>query len=296
MQGFWLALAAYIIWGTFPLYFYFLKHVIPLEVLSNRIIWSFLVTLVIIALLQRFRAFWSFFFTRRSMPWLIISSLLIAVNWLIYIWAVSQGRVIEASLGYYITPLVSLLLARLFLKERLHPLQALGGLLAALAVAWEVYMPKQAPWIALSLALSFGSYGLVRKRFPVDGLYGLTAETLWLLPFALMWLIWQALYFPTSLHFADDSHTTWLLVGSGMLTAIPLLLFAAAAKRLDLSIVGFIMYINPTMQFLIAVFILKEDYDPKRLLTFALIWLALAIFMAGIWRSHKRQSVTRPTS
>jgi chloramphenicol-sensitive protein RarD len=224
------------------------------------------------------------------MRWLALTSLLISANWLIFIWAVAQHRVMEASLGYYMTPLVSLLLARVLLKEALHPLQAVAGGLAAVAVGWELFSLGSFPWVSLSLALSFGFYGLVRKRYPVDGLNGLTVETMLIFPLAISWLVWQFMSPAYELDFGGDLTTTLLLVASGIMTAIPLLLFAAAAKRLDLSVVGFIMYINPTMQFLIAVLIFKEDFPPQRLVTFLFIWTALVLFMWGMWMGNKQSA------
>lgn len=289
MQGLLLALSAYIIWGCFPLFFNLLSHVPSLEVLANRIVWSVVATLLLILLLGKRNQLLEVLKNRQLMPWLALTSVLISANWLLFIWAVTQHRVMEASLGYYMTPLISLLLARLLLKEALHPLQAVAGALATVAVVWELYSLGSLPWISLTLALTFGFYGLVRKRYPVDGLCGLTVEASLVLPIALLWLFWQ-FWSPTqNLLFGETTDTTLLLIASGIMTAIPLLLFAAAAKRLDLSVVGFIMYINPTLQFLIAVFIFKEDFPPQRVVTFVLIWTALVLFMWGMWQARKAQ-------
>ncbi|WP_417584546.1 EamA family transporter RarD [Nitrincola sp.] len=290
MQGLLLALAAYTIWGCFPLFFNLLSHVSSVEVLANRIIWSMLVTMLVILVLGKRDSFVRLLKDPVLMRWLALTSLLISANWLIFIWAVAQHRVMEASLGYYMTPLISLLLARVLLKEALHPLQAIAGGLAAVAVGWELFSLGSFPWVSLSLALSFGFYGLVRKRYPVDGLNGLTVETMLIFPLALGWLAWQFISPAYQLDFGGDLTTTLLLVASGVMTAIPLLLFAAAAKRLDLSVVGFIMYINPTMQFLIAVLIFKEDFPPQRLVTFLFIWTALVLFMWGMWMANKKSS------
>ncbi len=288
MQGLVMALAAYLLWGCFPLFFNLLSHVSSTEVLANRIIWSLVSTLFVILLLRKRETLMALMRNPELMKWLALTSVLISANWLIFIWSVAQHRVMEASLGYYMTPLVSLLLARILLKESLHPLQAVAGGLAALAVAWEVYSLGSLPWISLALAMTFGFYGLVRKRYPVDGLSGLTIETMLIFPIALSWLLWQ--YWSTShqLMFGGDLSTTLLLMASGVVTAVPLLLFASAAKRLDLSVVGFIMYINPTMQFIIAVFIFQEDFPPQRLVTFIIIWTALILFMWGMWQSRQQ--------
>lgn len=288
MQGLLMALAAYLLWGCFPLFFNLLSHVPSIEVLANRVIWSMVATLLVILALGKRNTLFALLKNPELMRWLALTSLLISANWLIFIWAVAQHRVMESSLGYYMTPLVSLLLARVLLKESLHPLQAVAGALATTAVLWELYSLGSLPWVSLTLAMSFGFYGLVRKRYPVDGLSGLTVETLLIFPIAITWLIWQ-FWSPTqNLLFGEDLSTTLLLMASGIVTAVPLLLFAAAAKRLDLSVVGFIMYINPTMQFLIAVLIFKEDFPPQRLVTFVIIWTALVLFMWGMWQSRQK--------
>lgn len=289
MQGLLLAIAAYAIWGGFPLFFHYLSHVSATEVLAHRIIWSLLATLLIGILLGRWRTLTRLIINKQQMAWLAVSSLLIAVNWLIYIWAVSEQRVLEASLGYFITPVMSLLLARLVLQERLHKLQAAAAVLAVLAIIWELISLGALPWVGLSLSIAFALYGLIRKMHPVDGLNGLTAECLWLLPFTLIWLGWQAWFVPGALAFGGDDFTTWMLVSAGLITALPLVLFAMAAKRADLSVVGFFMYLNPTLQFLIGVFVLHEAYPPERLITFVLIWIGMLLFIAGMWQQRKQQ-------
>lgn len=289
MYGLIFAIAAYVIWGSFPLYFSYLNSVSAVEVLSHRILWSLLATTVVGLLLGRGRKLIKTFADKKLLLWLALSSLLIAINWLIFIWAVSQHRVLEASLGYFITPVMSLLLASWLLKEQLHPLQAWAGVLATIAVLWEWLSLGSIPWVGLSLALAFALYGLIRKKHPVDGVNGLTIETLWLAPVALVWILWQATNVDYNLAFGESSQLTLLLIGSGFLTALPLVLFAMAASRVDLSVVGFIMYINPTIQFVIGVFVLKESYPPERLITFAIIWIALLFFIAGMWKKHHQQ-------
>lgn len=291
MYGLIFAIAAYVIWGSFPLYFSYLNSVSAVEVLSHRILWSLLATTVVGLLLGRGRKLIKTFADKKLLLWLALSSLLIAINWLIFIWAVSQHRVLEASLGYFITPVMSLLLASWLLKEQLHPLQAWAGVLATIAVLWEWLSLGSIPWVGLSLALAFALYGLIRKKHPVDGVNGLTIETLWLAPVALVWILWQATNVDYNLAFGESSQLTLLLIGSGFLTALPLVLFAMAASRVDLSVVGFIMYINPTIQFVIGVFVLKESYPPERLITFAIIWIALLFFIAGMWKKHHQQQI-----
>lgn len=289
MYGLIFAIAAYVIWGSFPLYFSYLNSVSAIEVLSHRILWSLLATMLVGLLLGRGRKLIKTFADKKLLLWLALSSLLIAINWLIFIWAVSQHRVLEASLGYFITPVMSLLLARWLLKEQLHPLQAWAGVLATIAVLWEWFSLGRLPWVGLSLALAFALYGLIRKKHPVDGVNGLTIETLWLAPVAFVWILWQASNSDYNLAFGDSIQLSLLLIGSGLLTALPLVLFAMAASRVDLSVVGFIMYINPTIQFVIGVFVLKEAYPPERLITFGIIWIALIFFIAGMWKKHQQR-------
>ncbi|MDT8310588.1 MAG: EamA family transporter RarD [Methylophaga sp.] len=292
MHGLLLAITAYAIWGGFPLFFHYLSHVSATEVLAHRIIWSLLATLLIGILLGRWRSLMRLVINKKQMAWLAVSSLLIAINWLIYIWAVSEQRVLEASLGYFITPVMSLLLARLILKERLHTLQAAAAVFAVLAIIWELISLGALPWVGLSLSIAFALYGLIRKIHPVDGLNGLTAECLWLLPFTLIWLGWQARFIPGALAFGGDQFTTWMLVSAGLITALPLVLFAMAAKLADLSVVGFFMYLNPTLQFLIGVFVLHEAYPPERLITFVLIWIGMLLFIAGMWQQRQQKIPT----
>jgi chloramphenicol-sensitive protein RarD len=288
MQGLTLAILAYSIWGIFPLFFSYLNHVSPVEVLSHRIIWSLVATFSLALVLGRGRLLRKALEQKTTLIWLGVSSLLIAVNWLVYIWAVGQHRVLEASLGYFIMPVVSLLMGRLILKEALHPLQAWAGVVAAIAVLWELWSFGALPWVGVVLAFAFAFYGLVRKVHPIDGLNGLTIETLWLLPLAAGFVSWQALTQQSDMGFGLDTSTTVLLICSGFLTALPLVLFAMATRRINLSIVGFIMYINPTIQFLIGVYVLNEHFPQERLVTFILVWLALLLFVAGLWRQLKQ--------
>ncbi len=289
MQGLVLAVLAYSIWGIFPLFFSYLNHVSPVEVLSHRIIWSLVATFSLGLMLQRGRLLVKALQDKKTLIWLGVSSLLIAVNWLVYIWAVGQHRVLEASLGYFIMPVVSLLMGRLILKEALHPLQAWAGVLAAVAVLWELWSFGALPWVGVVLSFAFAFYGLVRKVHPIDGLNGLTIETLWLLPLALGFVGWQLLSADSQMGFGLDNTTTTLLIVSGFLTALPLVLFAMATSRINLSIVGFIMYINPTIQFLIGVFVLNEHFPPERMVTFILVWIALFLFVAGLWQQLRQK-------
>ena len=285
MRGLLLALSAYIIWGAFPLYFSYLSHVASLEVLSNRVIWAFVVTLIAVLMMGKRQEIVALLKSPRALGWLSLSSFLIGVNWLIFIWAVANQRVLESSLGYFMTPLVSMALGRLLLSEKINALQATAGLLAAIAVVFELVTLGKLPWLSLALAFSFGFYGLVRKQQPVGSLTGLTVETLMMLPFALWYMVH---------HYGDwvlgvDLQASAFLMASGIVTAIPLFLFAAAAKQLDLTVIGFVMYINPTMQFLTAIWIFNEAYTVQRLWTFGLIWIAMLFFLAGLWQISRQK-------
>lgn len=290
-------LSAYTIWGLFPWYFHFLSHVNPWQVLTQRIIWSFLLVSVMALFIRHWSLIKTAITQRNILLGLLLSSLLIAANWLIFIWAVGQGRVLESSLGYFITPLVSVVLARVFLKESLDIYRLSACLLAIMGVLWLVIQLGVLPWISLSLALSFGFYGLVRKKVPVDSLTGLWVETGILLPFALTWWLWLEWQGQSQL-FAENLQTTFLLIFSGALTAAPLLLFASAANRLSLTAVGFMMYINPTMQFLTAVYLLKEQFNHQQLIAFIFIWIALVVFSIGAVRQQnaKNQALITPAA
>lgn len=281
-------LSAYFIWGLFPWYFHFLTHVEPLQVLMQRIIWSFLLVASISLLLVRGQAVWAALRSAAVIRGLLLSSLLIAANWLIFIWAVGQGRVIESSLGYFLTPLVSVLLAGLFLHEKLDAYRITACVLAVLGVLWLVVHLGSLPWVSLSLAASFGLYGLVRKQVTVDSLTGLLVETGLLLPLAISYWLWLETQ-GTSQFLSAGSHTTFLLVFSGAVTAVPLLLFASGAKRLSLTAIGFMMYVNPTMQFFTAIYLLDEPFTRDQLVAFAFIWVALAIFSLGAIQQQKQR-------
>lgn len=286
MRGLLLAISAYGLWGCFPLFFSLLADVSPFEVLAHRIVWAYFFTSLVIIGLGRRKQLAALIANRRALGWLSLSAVLISINWLVFIWAVSAGRVLESSLGYFITPLVSLFLGRLLLKESMNRWQVIAGIIATAAVLFELVAIGRLPWVSLVLACSFGLYGLVRKMQPVDSLNGLQVETMVVAPVALLYLAW--LWSSGQMMFAQSWSNTTLLIAAGAVTAVPLLLFAAAARQLDLIVVGFIMYLNPTLQFLSAVFIFDEVYPPQRLLTFILIWIAMGFFMTGLLQAHRR--------
>jgi chloramphenicol-sensitive protein RarD len=286
------AALAFLCWGLFPLYFHALGEVPPLQILANRMLWSLAFLLIVLALRRQWswlgqvrqpRVFWSF----------AASAVLLAGNWLLYIWAVNNGHVIEASLGYFITPLVNIMFGFLLLKERLRPLQWVVIGIAALGVAWLTWQSGTAPWIALGLAATFGGYGLLRKTAALGALEGLSFETMVLFPVAAVYVAWLTLHGENAFVTTPSDTTRWLLVASGPITAIPLLLFANGARQIPLSILGLLQYLGPTIQFLLGVLLFKEAFTSERLVGFALIWLAVALF-AGEGLFQRGRSTPAP--
>ena len=285
VRGFLYGLIAYSLWGVFPLFFYLLRTVPASEVLLHRIIWSFLFVAAILLLLGWQQRVTAAVTSPALLRGLLLSSFLVSFNWLVFIWAVGNGRVLESSLGYFLTPLFSVFLARVFLAERLNREQAIAILLAVAGVGWLVMRLGALPWVSLALAISFGLYGLVRKRLAVDTLTGLTVETALLTPLALAYWIYLILQQQASFYHAGWSMSLLLIV-SGIVTATPLLLFASAARRLSLTVVGFMMYINPSLQFLVGLYVLHEPFSVDQLIGFCFIWSALAVFTAGTIRGR----------
>ena len=271
-------LAAYFCWGFFPVYFKSVQVVPPLEMVAHRICWSLAFLLVLIAWKGAWREIRTLLSRPKSLAALAVSTLLIATNWLVFIYAVSAGEVLESSLGYFINPLVSVLLGFVFLRERLERLQWLSIILAASGVIYLAASYGAVPWISLLLAASFGLYGLIRKALlHVEPLVGLTVETLLLAPFALVYLV-VLHQRGTGIFLASSGRLDLLIPMAGIVTAIPLLLFAAAAKRLRLATVGFLQYITPTMHFLLAVTVYGETFTHTHLVSFLFIWCGLALY------------------
>ena len=279
---------AFLCWGLFPLYFHAISDVPPMQILVHRVLWS----LLFLAVILTARRQWAWLGALRSRPRVIgsfaISSLLLSGNWLLYIWAVNNGHVVDASLGYFITPLINVMLGFLLLHERLRRLQWLAIGLAACGVAWLTWQAGQVPWIALLLAASFGGYGLLRKTAALGALEGLSFETLILFPLALAYMLWLAWHGQSGFVNTDSTATRALLLASGPITAIPLLLFAAGARRLPLAVLGLLQYIAPTGQLLIGVWVFHESFTPERMLGFLVIWTALGLYAAeGLWSSRR---------
>ncbi|MDX5336101.1 MAG: EamA family transporter RarD, partial [Marinobacter sp.] len=249
-KGVLYGLAAYTLWGSFPLYFALFEGIPAWEVLIHRVIWSCLFLAIVISLLTRWPAVIAALKQPKRLGFVLGCAVFIALNWGVYIYAVETRHVLQASLGYFLTPLVNVAMGLLILGERISRLQVVAVTLAAVAILYQFVLLGELPWITLVLAFSFGTYGLMRKKVELDGLSGLFVETLLLLPLGLVTLAWLSLAGLS--HFGGTSYSTLLLLSSGAVTAIPLLAFAGAARRLKLSTVGFLMYINPTIQFLIA--------------------------------------------
>lgn len=274
--GFLACLGCYTIWGLLPLYFRALGHIAPEEMLAHRIIWSVPTGLILIVIAKN----WSQLkaaLTKRRIMWLSLSALLIGINWLTYIWSVSQERVMEASLGYYINPLINVLIGAVFFTERLRLAQWVSVAIAAVGVAIMTYALGYLPWIAMVLCFSFAFYSIIRKQVQVDSRAGFVVEAAMLAPLALIWFGWF-MQQPGGRLIGDGGWDIPLLLASGPITAIPLILFAIAAKRLRLSTIGMMQYLGPTLQFIISVFIFKEAFGWTHGLAFACIWTALIVF------------------
>lgn len=274
--GFFSCVGCFTIWGCLPLYFRYLDHIPPMEMLAHRIIWSVPTGLFFIAVAVKWHDLKQAL-TRHNLIWLSISGLLMGGNWLIYIMAVDQERVLEASLGYYINPLANILIGAVFFSERLRPAQWGAVAIAAAGVAAMTAALGSLPWIALALCTSFAIYGVIRKQVQVDARAGFVVEAAILAPLALLWMTWTFQQPDIDL-FGNSGWDIPVLLLAGPFTAIPLILFAIAAKRLRLSTIGMMQYGGPTIQFLISVFIFKESFGWIHGLAFALIWTALIIF------------------
>jgi len=289
--GLFYGLGAYLLWGVLPLYFKALAHVGATEIVAHRIVWSLVFLGALLTFAARWRRVGVALRTPRVVITLAASAVLIGTNWLIWVWAVNNGHVLEGSLGYYLNPLVNVLMGTILLKEKLSRPQIGAVMLAAAGVAVLAWGASSGLWISLSLAATFATYGLLRKVVDVEALEGLSIETAMLTPLALGWIIWMNQSGGGGLSF--DGTTTALLIAAGAVTAIPLLLFTAAARRLPYSLLGFLQYIAPSMQFLFAVLVFGEKLTTAHIICFGAIWTALALFSLDTWR---RSAVGRRTA
>lgn len=282
-------LAAYLMWGLFPLYWPLLEPAGALEILAHRVAWSFL----FLALLLTVRRGWStvgaVLRQRRPMLLLLAAALLVSVNWGTYIWAVNNGHVVESSLGYFINPLVSVLLGVLVLREALRPLQWAAFAIAGVAVAVLTFGYGRLPWVALVLALSFGTYGLMKKLAAVDAVPSLMIETSYLAPVAVAYLVFLQLTGALAFAHTSPGHTV-LVAAAGVVTALPLLAFGAAAIRVPLTTIGVLQYVTPVIQFLLGVLLFREPMPPARWAGFVIVWIALALFTYDAVRNSRARS------
>lgn len=277
------ALAAYGIWGLVPIFFKQLGAVPALEIIAHRVLWSLLLVGALLAIRGALRPVWQHARNPRTLAHAALAAALVMSNWFVFVWAVNAGRILETSLGYFITPLVTIVLGVVVLGERLRRRQWLAVVLAVIGVALEGARIGGLPWVALALAATFGSYGLLRKQLPVDAAGGLFLETACAAPLALLYLLWLG---PAG-SFGMQPLTDVLLIASGAVTAVPLLLFAVGARRLPLATMGFLQYVAPSLSFLVAILFYAEPMNAMRLLAFAVIWAGLALFSADLYLSRK---------
>lgn len=286
-NGLWAATLAFVIWGLFPLYWHLLKQVPSDQIIAHRIVWSALLLCALLFVRQRLDWLRQILAVPRTFWLLALASAVIGFNWSLYIWAVNAGHVVETSLGYFINPLLSVLLGVLVLGERLGRLQWLAVGLAVLGVAWLAWQGGRVPWIAIGLSVSFALYGLLRKLTPVEPVAGIGMESLFLFVPALAWVLWAE-----ARHGSGFTGWGWgtlaLLVASGAVSAVPLIAFTYGVRRIPLSVVGLLQYIGPTLQFLCGVLVFREPFGLARLAGFAFIWAGLLVFALAGWRGAAR--------
>ncbi|WP_415881343.1 EamA family transporter RarD [Neptuniibacter sp. QD34_54] len=294
-KGIYYAVAAFLMWGLVPVYFKAVDDVPAFEVLAHRVVWS----VVFLGLFLLLKGKLSELTTLRNSPKILLSlglsALVISINWLVFIWAVSEQRIVETTLGYFINPLINIVFGFFIFSERLRFLQLIAVAIAAVAVLYQIILIGELPWVALTLATSFSIYSVLRKKIPIDSITGLLVETLWLFPMALVYMIWLS----SQNNFVllnGSTEVQVLLLAAGLVTSLPLIAFAAGARRLSLTMVGLLQYIGPSIAFLIAVFYYNEPMDQDRLITFVMIWIALAIFsVEGVLvQQRKKQDLITP--
>ncbi|NWF63286.1 MAG: EamA family transporter RarD [Chloroflexi bacterium] len=289
-KGIWYGIAAYAMWGFFPIYWKLLHDVPALQLLGHRIVWSFLLLILFIVVTRQWSDFRAAAFESKTLKTYAVAGILLSLNWLIYVWGVNAGFIVETSLGYFINPLLSVLFGVVFLRERLRPMQWVPVVIAAVGVIYLTITYGQLPWIALSLAITFGLYGLVKKLSPLGSAFGLTLETGIVFPVAVIYL--SVMQLGGTGEFLHHGRTVdLLLIGGGVVTTIPLLMFASAAKEIPLNMIGILQYVAPTIQFLIGVFVYKEPFDTTRFIGFAMVWLALIIFWVENLIAHRPPAV-----
>lgn len=279
-SGIMYAASAYILWGFLPFYWKLLDHIGAEEILANRVLWSCLFMLLLLFLTKKWsllvKTLRGFANNKRQLVALCVASVLISINWFVYIWGVNSGQMVETSLGYYINPLVSVLLGVIFFKEKLSHAQIISFLLATIGVLIMTLSYGSFPWIAITLALTFGLYGMAKKLIKMDSAVGLALETMVVTPIAILY-IWLVIG-PANELITDGGSTSVLLIGAGAATAVPLLFFAKGAQRIPLSMLGFLQYIAPTIMLILGIFVYHETFSKSDLLAFIFIWSALTIY------------------
>jgi len=275
------AVLAFTFWGLVPIYFKLVSHVTAFEVLIHRILWSVLFLYLILLFTKSLKKLSVLFQDKKKLKILFISAILVSTNWLTFIWAISNNKIIEASLGYYINPIVSVVLGYIFFHERISKQQTVAILLAIFAIIYQVYSLGSLPIISLILAFSFGFYGLARKKLNVESVSGLLMETLLISPLALAYLTYLVINNKNSFIIPLD-YTSWLLVAAGFITIIPLIWFNSAAVRISMMKLGFLQFIGPSIAFILAIFVYDEPFNLDKLITFIIIWTALIIFSVKI--------------
>jgi chloramphenicol-sensitive protein RarD len=284
-RGLTLGIAAYALWGVLPIYFKAIAEVGPVNIVAHRVLWSVPFLALLIALFGGFSEVRSAIRSRRTLAFLTVTAILIATNWLLYVYAVTSGQIVASSLGYYLNPLINVVMGRVLLKERLSGLQWAAVAIAAAGIAGLAVQAIGQLWISLALAITFATYGLLRKIAPVEAVAGLAVETGLLFPVALLWLGWGVAAGEPA--FGPGNRDWALLLFAGVATTVPLILFTAAARRLAYSTLGMLQFIAPTLQFLCAVLLYGEQFTRWHALAFGSIWLALALYVAALIRAPK---------
>lgn len=285
------AVFAYTLWGILPIYWKLINSVFSMEILSNRIVWAFVFTIVIIAVTKQWEELKGIAKDKKQMFYIFIASILIAINWGLYIWAVNSGKIVDSSLGYYINPLFAVVLGMLIFKEKLNYWQIAALFIAAIGVIIKTVQYGKIPWISLGLAISFGLYGAIKKSVKANSIVGLTLETTMLTPIAAIYIASRQIS-GVGAFGSEGPLVILLLIGSGVVTAIPLLLFASGAKRLPMSVLGFTQYISPTISLLIGIFVYHEHFTAIDMIGFGFIWIALVIYsfsQIGLVKSSKAE-------
>lgn len=280
------AIAAYIVWGILPIYWKLLDNVFPMEVLAHRIVWSLVFMCIVITVTKQWDEFKHIIKDKRQMLYIFIASIMITINYGVYIWAINSNKIIEASLGYYINPLLAVLLGIIIFKEKVNFLTGTALIVAFVGVLIKAIQYGKVPWISLSLAISFALYGAIKKSVSVSPTVGITLEVAMITPFALIYIGLRNISGVSAFNIQGAS-IIFLLIGSGVATAVPLLLFASGAKRIPLSLIGFTQYICPTIVLLIGIFMYNEGFTTIDMIAFGFIWLAIVIYSFSQVSLHK---------